>query len=101
MGKYEAYIDSEFEDLIPLFMKNKKQEIYDLRKYLGIHNYDQIVFLGHRIKGSGSGYGFKTIGDIGLQLEHYGAMRDENQIYDLINQLETYIQSVSIIYIDM
>lgn len=101
MKEHIAYIDLDFKTLIPFFMDKKRAEIVELKKILSLEKFDQIVFIGHRIKGSGSGYGFEAIGEIGQKLEKYGALKDKDKIEELIHSLENYIQNVEIIYIFM
>jgi HPt (histidine-containing phosphotransfer) domain-containing protein len=101
MAKYQVDIDKEFEMLIPLFIKTKRDDINKLKEELSKGDYEKIRFIGHQIKGAGYGYGFTYIGDLGSQLEERSLSGDEKNILSLIRRLEDYLEGVEINYIDI
>lgn len=60
--------------------------------------YETIRILGHSMKGSGGGFGFDTITDIGIDLENAAMEKDSQGVIRLVNQLEDYMENVEIIY---
>jgi hypothetical protein len=55
MAEKEAYtviLGSDFQDLIPEFIENRRRELQALRVALAAGRYDQLSELGHRMKGS-------------------------------------------------
>ena len=54
--------------------------------------------LGHNLKGTGGGYGFDKITELGRQLEEAAAEGKEEKIKALKEELAIYLEEVEIIY---
>ena len=50
------------------------------------------------MKGSGGGYGFDTISEIGHFIEEAATGKDVQEIEKLLNRLSTYLDSVQVTY---
>lgn len=98
MTDYKAYVDQDLKVLIPQFMENREEEIEELKVMLEEKNFSEIKNLGHAIKGTGGGYGFDKITDLGLEIEEAAKREDKADLKDLILELEEYIENVEIIY---
>src|ERR671926_396214 len=55
---YKVTVARDLEDLIPVFMGNRKKELDTLRVALAAADFEQLRQLGHRMKGVGNSYGF-------------------------------------------
>ena len=97
-GKIVAHVDSDLKELIPGFIENRWQDTHVIVACVELKDYETIRGLGHDMKGSGGGYGFDTITDIGRSLEQ--AAKDENptEILKLAKGLITYLEVVEIVY---
>ena len=60
-----VHIDVDSEDLIPDFLDNRTEDIRSLTDAIGRQDYETIQRIGHSMKGSGRGYGFDDITDVG------------------------------------
>lgn len=98
---YKVIIDSDFEELIPNFLKNRKTDIDRLKKLVLEKDYIMIGNLGHSISGVGFNYGFDFIGKIGVELQRNVATENLLEIENLIESLEKYIDNVIIEYEEM
>lgn len=94
--KYEVYIDSDLEDLIPNYIQNRKKDITLLKASYLIGDYEKIKFIGHTLKGIGSSYGFDFITEKGQLLESEALSENKHTILDLIDDLDEYIENVAI-----
>ena len=90
--------DTEIEDLIPAFLDNRKQDVTSMVKALQSGNFDAIQRLGHNMKGTGAGYGFDGITQIGAALEGHARKKDMMGIVRDIRELETYLRRVEVVY---
>lgn len=97
----KVIIDSDFEELIPNFLKNRKTDIDRLKKLVLEKDYIMIGNLGHSISGVGFNYGFDFIGKIGVELQRNVATENLLEIENLIESLEKYIDNVIIEYEEM
>ena len=98
MAKNEVYIDQDLEFLIPQFLENREEDIKNLEKLLEESEYDQIRIIGHSMKGSGGGYGFDYLTEIGSQIEKEAELKNESEIHKLIEELKNYLDNIEIIY---
>ena len=96
--KNKVYVDEDLEELIPMFMENRNQDISDLREMLENEEYEQIEELGHKIKGSGGGYGFDRVTDLGRAIEKAAAKEKFAELQNLIEEFAEHIDKVEIIY---
>jgi len=98
---YKVIIDSDFEELIPNFLENRKTDVDRLKKLVLEKDYTMIGNLGHSISGVGFNYGFDFIGKIGVELQRNVATENLLEIENLIESLEKYIDNVIIEYEEM
>jgi len=92
-----VYVDEDLEDLIPDYMANRHDDIKAIKQCLEVGDFDEIRRLGHSMKGSGGGYGFDEITNIGADLEKAALEHDEETIVKLLDYLTLYLSSVKIV----
>ena len=92
-------VDRDLEEIIPLFLQNRANDIDDLKKAVESEQFEHIRMVGHTLKGIGSGYGFAPVSDIGLMLEQAAKAGNSTVINKAIQELETYLELVDIIYV--
>ena len=97
-GRFVAYVDSDLTGLIPGFLENRRKDARAIMGGVEQKDFEIIRDLGHDMKGTGGGYGFDAITDIGRALEQ--AAKDENptEILKLAKELATYLERVQIVY---
>jgi HPt (histidine-containing phosphotransfer) domain-containing protein len=95
--KIVVKVDPEIADLIPGFLNNRKKDIENMESCLKVKNFEQIERLGHSMKGSGTGYGFDGISEIGRSIEIAGKEKDIEKIRKGIVDLKDYLDRVEII----
>lgn len=96
--KIIVHVDREIQDLIPGFLENRCKDIETAREALVKGDYEIIRALGHTMKGSGGGYGFDTITDIGRSLENAAKERNVEEIRRWVGELSQYLKHVEIVY---
>ena len=96
--KIIVYVDAELEDLIPGFLENRQEDIRSIREALEKDDYETIRTLGHSMKGSGGGYGFDAITDIGRSLEMAAKERNAEEIRKRVGELLHYLEHVEVVY---
>jgi CheY-like chemotaxis protein/HPt (histidine-containing phosphotransfer) domain-containing protein len=93
-------IDKMLEDLIPGFLENRRHDIIAIRDAVSQGNLENVERLGHMIKGSGGGYGFENISEIGKKLESAAKKKEVNKILAIVKELEDYLNEVQIIFVE-
>ena len=91
-------IDPEIEDIVPMFLQNRRDDVESLLKALEQGDFETIWILGHTMKGSGGGYGFDGITEIGQCLEHAAKDRSSRGIKRLVEELASYLHRVEVVY---
>lgn len=90
-------VDPEIADLIPGFLHNRQKDIEKMEALLVDKDFEQIERLGHSMKGSGAGYGFDSISEIGASIEIAGKNKDIEVIKKGIEDLKDYLDRLEII----
>ncbi|MEZ0392131.1 MAG: Hpt domain-containing protein [Pseudobdellovibrionaceae bacterium] len=81
-------VPPELLHLIPGFLERREKDVADLRFFLALGDYVAIKDIGHRLKGTGTGYGFSMISELGKDLEAAAALEDFLQVSTCIEQLK-------------
>ena len=91
-------VDAELEELVPMFLEKRCGDVESILEALKSGDHETIRTLGHSMKGSGGGYGFEAITDIGRSLEEAAKDNDSENIGKLVDELSTYLASVEVVY---
>ncbi|MEO9135433.1 MAG: PAS domain S-box protein, partial [Casimicrobiaceae bacterium] len=67
--KGRARVNSSIAGLVPRFLRNRRRDVDAIAAALEQADYESVRVLGHNMKGSGAGYGFNRITEIGASLE--------------------------------
>ena len=90
-------IDPELADIVPGYLEGRRNELAVLRAALDSSDMESLRMLGHRMKGSGGGYGFEGISEIGLHLEQAARDGDVAASTAAVDALESYLQRVVVV----
>ena len=91
-------VSKDIEDLIPVFLANRKKELETLRAALTAGDFDQLRQLGHRMKGVGNSYGFERVSVIGKQIEDGARSGDRAALEASITGYADYLAKVEVAY---
>ena len=92
--KIRVTVDKDLEDLIPGFMRRRREDVVSLKASLSAGDLDKIRVTGHSMKGTGGGYGFDDLSQIGGELEKAAVAGDAGEISALVDRLEKYLDHV-------
>ena len=98
-GKIIVHVDHDLADLIPGYLANREKDMAAINEALGKKDMDTIRIIGHSMKGSGGGYGFETITDIGRIMEKAAKENCVEDIFLQLTRIEDYIYRLDIIYV--
>jgi HPt (histidine-containing phosphotransfer) domain-containing protein len=93
-----VYVDPDLEELIPMFIDNRYQDIEQINQLLSAGDFSEVQRLGHSMKGSGGGYGFDEITNIGSRMELAAIRGDRKEVEQLNKQLAQYLSNVKVVY---
>src|SRR5512138_547104 len=95
---YLVTVAKDLEDLIPVFMGNRRKELDTLRVALAAHDFEQLRQLGHRMKGVGNSYGFAHVSTLGKYIEDGARSGDRASLQATISEYDQYLAKVQIAY---
>jgi hypothetical protein len=89
--------DPDLMDLVPTYLERRHADIVALEEALVLGDMERVRIIGHSMKGSGGGYGFDGISEIGLRLESAGGDRDTHAARAGIDDLDEYLCNVEVL----
>lgn len=96
--KIQVRIDSDLQDLIPDYLRNREKDLLVYQQALEKGNFDTIALLGHSMKGSGGGYGFNGLTSIGRAIEKAAKNKDKDSVRQSIVDLMDFLKKLEIVY---
>ncbi|OPY72946.1 MAG: Autoinducer 2 sensor kinase/phosphatase LuxQ [Syntrophorhabdus sp. PtaU1.Bin058] len=91
-------INKDLEDLIPGYLENRRKDIASIKEALEKDDFEVIRILGHSMKGSGGGYGFNAITEIGKKIDEAAKNMDKKGITEQVEELSAYLHNIKITY---
>lgn len=88
--------DEDVLELAPGYLANCRNGLPVLRDAAAKRDFETLRSLGHKIKGSGGGFGFDRITEIGGNLETAAKAQDAQAVEHEIADLQDYLDRVEI-----
>jgi HPt (histidine-containing phosphotransfer) domain-containing protein len=91
-------INSELEPIVPRFLELRHEDIKSIDGALEHGDFETITRMGHSMKGSGAGYGFDYISEIGVAIEKAAKENNTEDIRRWVDELSVYLEKVEVVY---
>lgn len=91
-------IDKDLEDIMPMFLENRRKDLDALSSLLEQMDYDSIQTIGHRLAGNAGSYGLDELGKIGVALESACVDKNDEAIRTYCQQYAHFVQHLKINY---
>jgi CheY-like chemotaxis protein len=88
---------SGLEDLIPGYLSNRRRDVEALAAAVRNGDLQSARVIGHGMKGSGAGYGFPAVTEIGRGIEQSAIAADATGIERQIHALEDYLSRLEVV----
>jgi len=96
--KIRIRVDADLQDLVPGYLENRESDLLIYQQALEKGDFDSIAVLGHSMKGSGGGYGFKDLSQIGRAIEKAAKSKDKETVRKSIIDMTAYLKKLEIVY---
>jgi histidine phosphotransfer protein HptB len=96
--KIPVHMDRDLEDLLPGYLEKRLKDVKSIISFLDAGDFEEVRILGHSMKGSGGGYGFDRITEIGARIEESAKEKDDHTIKNLADELSKYLEHIEIVY---
>lgn len=87
-------VDPELRTLVPSYLDNKRRDLQRLRTALAEGDFLLIEHVGHNIKGTGAGYGFSVMSELGAALEAAAKIKDQQHIAQCLDRIDDFLGRV-------
>ena len=98
INKTLIYVDQELQNIVPAYLTGRNIDIHKILDAVEVDDFESIRIIGHTLKGTGGGYGFTEISNIGVNLEKAAIEKDSTTIYKVVKRLEAYITNLEVRY---
>ncbi|MBI9081510.1 MAG: Hpt domain-containing protein [Pseudodesulfovibrio sp.] len=95
-GPIVEQIDPDLEELMERFFESSRKDLGKMQFALEAKDFTSLIRLGHTAKGTGYGYGFRGMGDIGLELENAAKAQSEDDVRAHIQRMAHYLDTVKV-----
>jgi HPt (histidine-containing phosphotransfer) domain-containing protein len=96
LGRIKVPVEAGMEDLVPSYLDKRRAEIAKYRQALIEEDFETIRMLGHKLKGTGAGYGFEELTSLGGQIEKAATSRDAARVRMGVDALASYVENVEL-----
>ncbi|MEO5345630.1 MAG: Hpt domain-containing protein [Magnetococcus sp. YQC-9] len=91
-------IDADLAEIAPGYLANRRKDLELLPQALASGDFAQLRTLGHRMKGSGAGYGFDGISKIGRAIEEAAKQENHLGVEAGIAALAAYLDRLEVVH---
>jgi len=84
-------ISEQVMALVPQYLASKEKQIEEARAALASRDFGPIRRFGHNLKGTGRGYGFPPIEEMGKEIEQAAVQADPNRVADQLDALHKFV----------
>jgi HPt (histidine-containing phosphotransfer) domain-containing protein len=81
----------DLEELVPAYLDKRLADLSVYRTALQTGDFDTIRKLGHKMKGTGSGYGFPRLTEFGAEIEEASLRSDASAIREQLQSLAVFL----------
>ena len=89
-------VSPEVAALVPQYLASKPKQIAEAREWLAAREFTPIRRFGHNLKGTGSGYGFPAIEEMGEKLERAAAAADVDLMAEQLLALNRFVSETAV-----
>lgn len=94
--RLKVKIDPDLREILPGYIEKRKNEISVLNYALTALDFETLETLGHRLKGSGGGYGLVDLGTFGAELEVAAKAKNVSKVSEIIGNISDYLSKLEI-----
>ncbi len=94
--RIEVKVDAGLREIMPVYLERRRADVQALHGALDSGDYAGIRIIGHRMKGSGSGYGLERLTEIGDAIEVAATQQNNEIVSERIQELGQYLDRLQI-----
>lgn len=87
----ESRADRRLAERVPAYLQNCRQNVIAMRDALDRSDFGAVTIVGHNLRGSGGGFGFAAITDLGASIELASEGEDAGEVRTLLTDLSSHL----------
>lgn len=100
-NKILVKVDEDLEEIMPRYLEIRHKELIELEEAVRVKNFDNIRMLAHKLKGTGSAYGFEELTRLGKIIEDKASEKIMEDVPESTAKIRKYLENVEIEYVPM
>src|SRR6185436_17710206 len=73
-------VDKGMEEVVPAYLERRRKDVVSYRQALEKGDFDAVRSLGHKMRGTGGGYGFPLLTELGRLIEQAALRQDAAEV---------------------
>lgn len=94
-------VDEDLAEIMPRYLEIRQKEMLELEQAVESEDFDQIRMLGHKLKGTGSAYGFDELSRLGTLIEDKACEKNMNDVPKFTSEVRHFLDNLEIEFIEM
>jgi len=90
------HMDEGMEDVVPDYLRKRRADVATYRESLQAADFDAIRKLAHKMKGTGTGYGFPRLTEFGSGMETAASLHDAPAIQAILDEFAHYVNRIEL-----
>jgi len=92
----EVQVEEDMADVVPAYLEKRRAEVAVYRRALEAGDFDTIKHLAHKMKGTGTGYGFPRLTELGAALETSAMQKDAEGVGKPLHEFARFVDKVQL-----
>jgi signal transduction histidine kinase/CheY-like chemotaxis protein len=92
-------VEEGMEDVVPGYLAKRRADVPVYTEALAKNDFESVRQLAHKMRGTGSGYGFPVLTELGATMEMAAMERDAARIGESLSRLASYLDSIELKYL--
>lgn len=94
-------VDIELKELMPAYLQSRREELGRIPALLEAGDFDALWVVGHKLHGSGGGFGLDFISELGERMEASAKAADKAAVTAQAAELKEFLGSVEIEFVPL
>ena len=91
-------VDRDLEPIVPRYFELQRQGLSELRRAVAGNNAEAARLMGHKMKGTGTSYGFPQLTEMGAAIERAALAGDLDEAARLGEAVAEFLDNVRVVY---
>ncbi len=96
MNRIQIKIPDELKELAPNYLRKKILDLSLLKDALNRKDFEEIIKLSHKTKGTAGGYGFSELSGIAKSLEMAANSGNLYEVEAILQKMQNHLESIDI-----